>query len=173
MQTTTQNALKWGAIGGVIGIIVNTLNYVFNLDATDSSLKYIAMVLGIAILIGVLIFAMKDFKVANEGYMKYSQGLGIGSMIGGVSGLIGGIYSFVYLKFIDPSHMETVKNFQIQKLEEQGMSSEQIEQASKFTEMFTNPGALMAFSIIGGVIFYFVFSLIISAIQKNEKSVFE
>lgn len=173
MQTTTQNALKWGAIGGVIGIVTNTLNYVFNWDATNSSMKYIPMVIGFGILIFVLVYAMKDFKSNNEGFMKYSQGLGIGSMIGGISGLIGGIYSFIYLKFIDPTHMETVKNFQVQQFEEQGLSSDQIEQALKFTEMFSNPGTLMAFSIIFGVIFYFLFSLVVAAVQKNEKPVFE
>jgi disulfide bond formation protein DsbB len=173
MQTTTQTALKWGAIAGVIGIVANTITYIFNLDATSSSSRYIPMVLGIVVLILVLIYAMKDFKSGNEGFMKYSQGLGIGSLIGGISGLIAGIYSFIYLKFIDPTHMESIKNFQMQQFEEQGMASEQIEQAMKFTEMFSNPGVLLAFSIIFSVIFYFIASLIVSAVQKHEKPVFE
>lgn len=100
--TTTQTALKWGAISGVIGIIVNTINYVMNLDATDSSMKYFPMVAGLAIMVIILVMAMKDFKGLNGGFMSYGQGLGIGAMLGGVSGLIGGLYSFVYLKFIDP-----------------------------------------------------------------------
>lgn len=171
--TTTQTALKWGAISGVIGIIVNTINYVMNLDATDSSMKYFPMVAGLAIMVIILVMAMKDSKGLNGGFMSYGQGLGIGAMLGGVAGLIGGLYSFVYLKFIDPSHMETVKNFQMSKLEEQGLSPDQIEQAQKYTEMFTSPGTLIAFSIIFGVIFYFLFSLVVSAIQKNEKPAFE
>lgn len=171
--TTTQTALKWGAITGVISIILNTVNYVMNFDATDSATKYIAMIGGIIITIVMITLAMKDFKTQNSGFMSYGQGLGIGSMLGGVGGVIAGIYSFIYLKFIDPSHMETVKNFQMAKMEEQGLSSDQIEQAMKYTEMFTSPSAIVAFSIIFSVIFYFLFSLVIAAIQKKEKPIFE
>jgi Protein of unknown function (DUF4199) len=171
--TTTQTALKWGAITGLISIVLAAISFVMNLDSTDSPIKYLGSILGLLVSIVVLIMAMKEFKSANGGFMSYGQGLGIGAMIGGISGVISGIFSYIYLKFIDTTHMETVKNFQISKMEEQGMSQDQIDAGMKYADMFTGPATILAFSVIGGVIFYFIISLIISAIQKNEKPVFE
>jgi Protein of unknown function (DUF4199) len=172
MQTTTQTALKWGAILGVIGIVQSTISNVFKLDPTETFYKYITYLLIAVLTIGGSIMAMRDYKSANGGFMSYGQGLGIGAMIGGVSGLLIGIYNFIYLKFIDGSILDRISEIQMQELEKKGMSSEEIEQAMKYASMFSGPGMMLVGSIIGGVFIYFLVSLIVSAVQKHEKPIF-
>ena len=60
--TTTQTALKWGAIIGVITIIHSVIGFIFKLDPTQGTYKWIGMVIGIVVAIGGLILAMKDYK---------------------------------------------------------------------------------------------------------------
>ncbi len=171
--TTTQTALKWGAIIGVFSIIQSVIGFVFNLDPTQGAYKWIASVLGIAVAIIGIVMAMRSFKEDNEGFMSYGQGLGIGAMMGGISGLIGGIFNYFYQTFIDPSFTEKIKEAQLAAMEEKGMSSEQIDQAMGIMNMFSNPSMTIVFAILGSILVYFLVSLIVSAVQKNEKPVFD
>jgi hypothetical protein len=62
-----------------------------------------------------------------------------------------------------------MRELQIEQLEQQGLSSEQIDQAMEIASRFATPGLTFLFSIIVYVVCGFVFSLIISAIIKTSK----
>jgi hypothetical protein len=171
--TTTQIALKWGAIAGLILIISSVIGFVFNLQTNTT---FSAITTGMSLLvipILILIFAMKDYKAKNNAFMSYGEGLGIGAMAGGVAGVLSGIFTFVYMKFFDPTIMDKAKDIQMAQMEEKGLTSEQIDQSMEIMKMFSNPGVLMVFSIFTYIIIYLIISLIVSAVQKNEKPFFE
>lgn len=170
--TTTQTALKWGAIIGVITIIHSVIGFIFKLDPTQGTYKWIGMVIGIVVAIGGLILAMKDYKKENGGFMSYSQGLGIGALLGGVAGLIGGVFNYFYQTFIDSSFTEKLKEMQIAAMEERGMSSDEIDKAMEIAGMFSSPSMNIVFGILGSIFIYFLVSLVVSAVQKNEKPIF-
>jgi peptidoglycan/LPS O-acetylase OafA/YrhL len=171
--TTTQTALKWGAIAGVLIIIISTIGYVFKIETNTTYTTSISILYYLVFPVLFMILGMNEFKNDNGGFMSYGQGLGIGAMMGGVAGLISGIFSFLYLTFIDNSVMERMKELQITKMEEQGLSSDQIEQSMEIMKKFSSPGMVMVFSMIGLIVVYFIISLVVSAVQKKEKSVFE
>lgn len=171
--TTTQTALKWGAIVGIYSIIQSVIGFVFKLDPTQGAYQWVASILGIAVAIIGIVMAMRSFKADNDGFMSYGQGLGIGTMMGGIAGLISGVFNYFYHTFIDPSFMERIKDAQLAAMEEKGMSSEQIEQTMGFMNMLSNPSMAIVFAILGGVFLYFIISLIVAAVQKNEKPVFD
>ncbi len=170
--TTTQTALKWGAIIGLIAIIQSVIGFVFKLDPTQGAYKWIGMVAGVVVAVGGLILAMQDYKKNNNGFMSYGQGLGIGALIGGVSGLIGGLFNYFYQTFIDSSFTEKIKEMQIAAMEERGMSSDEIDKAMEIASMFSNPSMTIVFSILGSILIYFLVSLVVAAVQKNEKPIF-
>jgi hypothetical protein len=171
--TTTQIALKWGAIAGLLLMITSICGFVFNLQANNTYTVVTSLLTFLIIPILILVFAMKDYKANNNSFMGYGEGIGIGAMTGGIAGLISGIFTFIYMKFFDPSIIDKAKDLQMAKMEEQGLSSEQIDQSMEIIKMFSNPGVLMVFSIIMYIIVYLIISLIVSVIQKNEKPFFE
>lgn len=170
--TTTQTALKWGAIAGIILIIFSVIGYAMKMEGSTSYAAISSVLTYLIVPISVLILGMKDYKRSNDGFMSYSQGLGIGALTGGVAGLLFGIFSYIYLSFIDNTVMQRIKDIQMQKLEEQGMALEQMEQTIQFMEKFTGPGMILVSSIIFFIIVYFLISLIVSAVQKYEKPIF-
>jgi hypothetical protein len=170
--TTTQSALKWGAIGGVITVIYTLISNLMNIQMSEGILPKLMFALSLIIIVIVLYFAMLDFKSKNQGFMSYSQGLGIGALIGAIVGVISGVFNFIYTKFVDITMTERIRDYQISKLEEQGIPSEQIEASLKIMDMFSNPNLLFVAVVLLSVLFYFLMSLIVSAITKNEKPIF-
>jgi hypothetical protein len=60
-----------------------------------------------------------------------------------------------------------------ERMEDQGLSASQIQSAEEVTRMFMHPGIQFVIVVIMGVIFNFLVGLIVSAVVKREKSIFE
>ncbi len=170
METTTKPstagiALKWGAITGLVSII-----YYIILQVTDLVLNQAMGWLGMVILIGGIVYGMNEFKKENGGYMTYGEGLGVGSLLAAVNGLIYGAFSSFYIAFVDDSSMKKTLAMQRQAMEDKGMADAQIDQAISMTEKFMGPGSLFVIGILFSVIVGFILSLIISAILKKEQT---
>lgn len=113
-------------------------------------------------------WAHRTYKESGDGYMTYGQGLGLGMIVSGVSGLIYGLFTYAYLKFIDDSMIGELINQSRMTLEQQGLDDEQIDQALAITQMVTNPEALMMGTVLGTLFMGLIFSLVISAFTKNN-----
>lgn len=161
-------ALKYGGIAGLIIIV-----YTLILLVADLSSNQWLMSVGYLILIALIVLAMKAYKESNYGYMSYGQGLGIGTVVSAVAGLLGGIFMWIYTSFIDTAYMANMMEKQIMELENQGMSDEQIDAAMSMASSFQGPGMMVIGSLIGYIIVGFLLSLIISAIMKNSRPQFE
>lgn len=162
--STARIALKWGLITAILIIIYTVILYMTSLFK-NPSLSWISFLL---LLLGIFM-ALKEFKTLNDGFMSFSEGLGVGTLLSAVAGLVGSIFNYVYINFIDTTIMQQMSDLQREQLEANGMSSEQIEQAMEIASKFTSPGIVFLFGIIGYILFGFVFSLIVSAIVKNSK----
>jgi len=162
-------AIRYALIVGIINIIYSIILYITDLHITSKFLSYVSFLI---IIVGIYL-AHKHFKNENGGYMSYGQGLGIGTLLSGIVGLLSGIFTFIYMQFIDTGLMERAQEMQIVELEKRGMSEEQIEQALKMAQSFTSPGMMIVWSIVAFLFVGFLFSLIISAITKHTRPEFE
>ncbi|MCS6820260.1 MAG: DUF4199 domain-containing protein [Microscillaceae bacterium] len=169
MQTTpTRTALRFGLIVGlgliIYGLILQVAKLQTNALASWGSTLFL--------IIG-LIFAMQDYKKNNEGYLTYGEGLTIGSLTSAIAGFMSGLFTFVYISFIDNSFVdETLQKLRID-LEKQGqLTDDQIDKVIEMSAYMLKPGVLFALGVVFTLIFGFVFSLIISAILKKNKPVF-
>lgn len=161
-------ALKYGLLTSLAIIIFTTIVNVTGLFLNKglSSLSYVILIVGI-------VLAMKDFRVANKGYMSYGQGLGLGSMLSAIIGLLGSMFMMFYNQFIDSTIVQQVMDAARQDMESRGMDDAQIDQAMAFTEKLTSPGIQFFIGVLGFLVTGFIFSLIIAAIMRKEKPVFE
>jgi Protein of unknown function (DUF4199) len=162
--STARIALKWGLVTAILVIIYTVILYMTSLFK-NPSLSWISFLL---LLLGIFL-ALKEFKTLNNGFMSFSEGLGVGTLMSAVAGLVASIFSYIYTNFIDTTIMQQMSDLQREQLESRGMSSEQVEQAMEMATKFTSPGIIFLFGIIGYIIFGFIFSLIVSAIMKNSK----
>lgn len=131
-----------------------------------TSLAFVILIVGI-------VLGMKDYRAQNNTFMSYGQGLGIGSLISAIVGLIGSMFSMFYLEFIDNTIIKQSMDKAREDMETRGMDDAQIDQAMSMTEKFMTPGIMFAMGVLSYVIIGFIISLIIAAIMRKDKPVFE
>ncbi len=163
--STARVALKWGVILG-IALIIYTLVLFLTDNVGNSKLGWISFIVSI----GGLVMAMRDYRTLNGGFMSYGEGLSVGTLTAGVSGLLSSLFSVFYTTVIDTGAMERMVDKTREQLEESGLSDDQIDQQIKFVEMFQSPGLSFAFGVIGAIIFGLLLSLIIAAIMRRNKA---
>nr|WP_293837598.1 DUF4199 domain-containing protein [uncultured Arsenicibacter sp.] len=161
-------ALKWGLILAVGQILFSTALYVTDQmgNAGLSSLSYI-------LIIAVLVMAMRDFRTANNGYMSYGEGLGLSALIGAVSGLLSSAFSVFYTTVIDTEVMARLADRVREDLENKNIPDNVIDSQIEMMQKFQSPGFLFIFGIVGMIAMSFIFALVIAAILRKNKPVFE
>ncbi len=166
--TTTSVALRYGLLTGLVSVIFSLILYLTKLD--QSPAKWI----GVAILAAGIYLAHIEFKKKNGGFMEYGQGLGIGTLLSVVDGILSGVFIYIYVTFVDINWVQRSMDVTRGQMEARGqMTDEQIDQAMEMTAMFMTGPALLIVSIVVNLLLGFILSLIISAITKNSRPEFE
>ncbi len=172
--TTTRIALKWGLIAGIISIILSVATQLLGVKNSENiSIGFFLSLIAFAFTCLIQVLAMNDYKSQNNGYMSYSEGLGIGLLSGTIWGVVSGGFNIIYVKYIDNSDMVKQANVMRQRMEEQGATDAQMELNEKMIAYLTDPSFLFIINVIVGFIGGLIVSLVISAILKKEKSIFE
>lgn len=172
--TTTRIALKWGLIAGIISIILSVATQLLGVKNSENiSIGFFLFLIAFAFTCLIQVLAMNDYKSQNNGFMSYSEGLGIGLLSGTIWGVVSGGFNIIYVKYIDNSEMVKQANLMRQKMEEQGATDAQMELNEKIISYATDPSLTFIFTVIIGFIGGLIVSLVISAILKKEKSIFE
>ena len=162
--STARIALKWGILGAIMIIIYTVALYISGLFKTPA-LSWIPF----AFLLFGIVMSLREFKLINNNFISFSEGLGLGSLMSAVCAIIASMFNYVYITFIDTTILQQMRELQIEQLEQQGLSAEQIDQAMEIASSYATPGLTFLFSMIVYVICGFIFSLIVSAIIKNTK----
>lgn len=166
--TTAAVGLRYGLLTGLVSILFS-----FGLNVThqeSSPARYITF----AILIGGIVLAMNYFKQQNRGFMDFGQGVGIGAIVSAVVGLMSGIFTYVYMAFIDTDMLARITDKIRTDMEARGgMSDEQIDQAVAMSSKFMNGPFVVGAALLGTVLFGLLLSLVISAFIKNAQPEFE
>ncbi|MFN3488399.1 MAG: DUF4199 domain-containing protein [Emticicia sp.] len=162
--STARIALKWGIVSAIMIIVYTVVLYISGLFKTPA-LSWIPFIL---LLLGI-VMSLREFKLTNNNFIGFSEGLGLGTLMSAVCAIIASMFNYIYITFIDTTIIQQMRELQVEQLEQQGLSSEQIDQAMEIATRFATPGLTFLFSIIGYIFFGFVFSLIVSAIIKNSK----
>lgn len=161
-------ALKWGLIIGIASVLFSTILYVTE-QVGNTSLSVIAYVI---IIVG-LVMAMREYRSLNNNYLSYGEGLGLGTLTAAVAGILSSLYGVLYTTVIDPEFQGRMMDQLRVQYEEQGMSDDQIDKAMQFGQLFQSPGLLFVFGVLGTIFMGFIFSLVIAAILRRNRPVFE
>jgi len=164
LTTIRATGVRYGLINAFVSIAYFLILNVSGIDMTQGPWQWLGYLLTAAL----IFLAHKYYKENTDGFMSYGQGIQIALWLGLVSGAISSVFTYIYVKFIDPSFMEMIQEKQVQAMEERGMSEEQIDQAMKIASMFMSPEAMLAMGFIGAVIGAVIIGLIVTIFTQNK-----
>ena len=166
--STARVALKYGVLASVVIMIYTTIINLAGLSQNKilSSLSFVFMIVAI-------VLAMKNFREKNGGYMSYGEGLGLGTLVSAVMGLLSSAFAMFYMQFIDNTLLTQGMDQVREDMERRGMDDSQIDQAMELSQKVMSPGVVFAIGVFGYVLMGLIISLIVAAIIRREKSVFE
>jgi len=159
-------SFKWSIIYVILGIVITYAFQLLNVDP-NSPAKYIAYIPFIIF----LFIAQKEYKDQLGGYLSFGQGVGVGFKYALFGGIIMGIFVFIYLKWLNPHILEQALYSQQDKLQEQGLTDEQIDMSMNLAKKY---GAVIGLfsTIFADAFFGIILALIGAAIFKNVRPMF-
>ncbi|HVY81375.1 MAG TPA: DUF4199 domain-containing protein [Steroidobacteraceae bacterium] len=157
-------ATKYGVIHGLISFVIFLVGALSGLQQS-----WLLSVLNIAVLVVLMVLAHRELKAAQEGMMRYSQGLGSGTLLAVVSSIVVCVLVFIYVKYINTGYFAAAMKAQQAALEQRGITGAQAQQAMAVTSLIMTPGGIVVTSLIAGVITGTVVALIVSIFtQKSD-----
>lgn len=161
--STRSVGIRYGLILGVISIVYFLVLSLSGLNPNDGWNWA-----GLVFTIGAIFLAHKYYKENGDGFMPYGDGVGIGFWITLISSAISSVFTYIYVKFVDTTFMEMIRDQQMEKFQEQGMSDEQIDQAMEMAAKFSTPEMILIFGLLGGLFIGMIVVLIVTAITKKS-----
>ena len=164
-----QHTMTWGAITGIILIVFSLVLYLVHQSA-NQALGYLSYILLIA---GIIIGSIAYRDKVLGGFISYKDAFVMGLLITVFAGILSSFFSFILIRYIDPSVMEQAIAKAEEKMMNRGMPEDQVELAIEKTREFMGSPltvlvGLLSFAFIGTII-----SLITAAIVKKEKGPFD
>ena len=163
--TTRSVGVRYGLIMGTISIVLFLVFVIVDIDAYLKIGRWVSTCLAIVI----LVLAHLYFKKNGDGFMSYGQGIGIAFWTGMISSVVGSVFTYIYVKFIDQSMTTVIREMSIRDMQEKGQSDEQIEMAMKFVDMFTNAEAMFFFGLFFGILGMVVIALIVTIFTQKAR----
>ena len=139
------------------------------------------LVLGVVSVTGAIIVAVtwivlahKAFRQANEQLMSYGQGVIIAVIMLLIAGVVSGMFSYVFLTYIDPDFVGRMKDSMTRFLESNNVPDDQIAKSTaKLDEMHQGLGKSLLTGATNGLGCGVILGLIVSAFTKRNRPDFE
>jgi Protein of unknown function (DUF4199) len=163
-------SLRYGLILGLVSVILTLA--MISMDMIDFSGRksnILSNILSCGSAIAVLYFAINEHKTQElGGFISLGRCVKIGLLIGLIAGIISAVGLFIYFQFIAPDFLAGVMEQIREGLEEEGLSTDQIEQAMGFMKITMSPAVFSFFALIGSVILDVIFALSLGFFMKRE-----
>ena len=163
---TGKFALNYGLILGVLFIILTCALFAMDMHYKGGMS---VLLVSLLLMLGVIIYALMQFKKANGGFLSFGEGLKVGMGLCLVGGIISILFNLILSNVIDPEMMTKQLEYGRMQMEEAGIAQEQIEAQIEMSEKFPGPGMQVTFGLIFIIFTGFVLSLIPTLIMKNEE----
>jgi hypothetical protein len=163
--STRSVGIKYGLVMAVISIAYFVILNTAGVDMTQGIGRWGSLVF----YAGIIFLAQKNFKDQGDSFMSYGQGMGISFWISLVSSVIGSIFTYLYVKFIDTGYIQQMMDKQREQMEAAGnLSEDQIDNAMTMTAKFMNPEMILIFGVIGGIIMILIVGLIVTIFTQKK-----
>ena len=165
VPTTRSTGVRYGIIGGLIGVAYFLILTTLGVDMQSSPLRWAGLLFTLAI----VVIAHNYFKSNGDGYMTFGEGVGIGFWMGLVSSVISSIFTYIYAKFIDTNFIAAIREKAIADMEAKGQSQEAIDRAMPFVDMFTSAEVIFVMGLVFGIIFAVLIALVVAIFTQKPR----
>lgn len=168
-------SIKWGIIIAIINILLYTTLNKFLMNSEHMTLYYFAIGSTFVLTIVLLSFLARQQRTALGGFISFKQcfrTLFIAILIICVTSFL---YQQIYLKFIDPSFLDRMKEATLAFTEKMGAGQDQLDDvADKMDKQIaeSNSVSRQLLSVVWAVVFYSIIGFVISAIVRKNKPLF-
>jgi uncharacterized membrane protein YeaQ/YmgE (transglycosylase-associated protein family) len=172
METQTASvkkiALPYGLILALVTIVISVIVYVMGMTYEQ---PWWQSLLNFIVMTACIVYGLKAFKNSNEGFLSIGESLKTGLAIAAIAGVIGSIFTYVFVTFIEPDFVVNMLEATRIKMIDQNpeMTEEQMKMALGMTEKMMSPGILVAIGMIASLFFGFIVSLIAGLIMKQNR----
>ena len=168
MSTT----VKWGLITGMVYVAFSLVSNLLGVQQGAGGN------LGLGMLIGLLQFITTFFTIflgvketRNEdlgGYLTLSQGFKTGLKIAFIASLMAGVFTMIYMQFIDPEMADRMMSASEAQMDEMNVPEERRETSLKWTGYMTNPFIMGGFMIVWITFWGMLKGLVAGLILKKD-----
>jgi len=160
-------ALRYGIICALLSIAYGLIFYLLNMSLNRGVMWFGYIILVVCIVLGVR--AHRDRELG--GYMSFGRGLGAGSLISLIAGVMLAAYAIPFFTVIAPEvHEELIRKTEAEMMEK-AMSPEAYEQSLKYAKMMLTPAMMAVWSLVWIFFIGFVTSLITAAIMQKKQTI--
>ncbi|PKA83923.1 uncharacterized protein DUF4199 [Ulvibacter sp. MAR_2010_11] len=161
-------ALNYGLMMALGTIVVSVIVYVMGMHMEQ---PWWQSVLNFAIMTAAIVYGLKTFKKEGDGFLSLGDALKTGLAISLVAGLIGSIFTYLFVTVIEPDFVTQMLDVTREKMIENNpqMTNDQVEMAMGMTEKFMSPWIMTAMGLIASLFFGFIISLIAGLIMKQNR----
>ncbi|MCT8341038.1 DUF4199 domain-containing protein [Flavobacteriaceae bacterium TK19130] len=165
-------ALNYGLILALGTIGVSVIVYVLDMHLDQSPWQSLANFL---IMLACIVLGLKAFKHEGDGFMSLGDALKTGLAISLVAGLIGSIFTYIFVTVIEPDFVTQMLDVTREKMIEDNpnMTQEQTDMAMEMTSKFMSPWIMFAMGLIASLFFGFIISLVAGLIMKQNRPTYE
>jgi len=172
-QATEKKSMSSTAImnGIVLGVALIAISFLFYMISSDYA-KY-GNWLGYLVHIGLLVYAMIQFKNAQEGRLiSYGRSFKLGFLMSLFAGILVAIYAFIQFTVIAPEELANAVLIAEDAMLEANpnMSDEQFDMAMKMSTWMLTPTMMTIMTLVGVLLRGTIFSLIIAVFVKSDNS---
>lgn len=159
-------ALYYGIIGGIALSILSIITFLLDLRQNAS---WVGTVLSIAIFVAAIFIAAKTHRDQKlGGTISFGTAFTVGFLTSLVMAIIGGIFMYVYMQFIDPSVIVEAEREIERDMATRDISREDMDQAMRIAKAFVHPGVMALMALIVNVIIGLIVALIAGAVYQRE-----
>lgn len=164
-----KTAANAGIVLGLAIVLIAHAGYLWGNLGTASWVGYLNWIA----MFTVQYYFIRHLKMRfNEGYLRYWRGVSLGVVISLFSAVLYALYFFVLIK-TNPTYMDQMMQITADTLVQSGFAEKEV---SKMVAMFPNymtPGTILFSSLLSLGFLGFIFSLIVSALLRKNKPIFE
>lgn len=163
-------SVKYGVYLGLAVIILTLIFYFVSAHFMLSWGSWVSYV----VMITMMVMAVKEQRALDDGFASLGTAFKTSWLTFVIGSTIASLFSYVLIKYIDPSLMETMKDIQMEALEKMSgfLGEDGLEKAQEAIE--SQEDVLTPVTYIFGIVFSYIFpgallAIIIAAIMKNNR----
>lgn len=158
--------INYGVILGIILVFISVIMYVTGMQLQGVQWP---MYIFYVIFLATIFYAISQFKKKNGNFLKLSEAIKCGLIVGIISALVLGVYNLIFSYVIDPDFANQMLEVSREKmLENPNMTEEMVDQGMKYAPIFTNPWIMTALWLALSAFFALIYSVIAGLIMKKE-----